>query len=72
MKKHKIIQGLEYLRYGHREGIVEVESKEEALAMVEDDPYGYLRLIISDFEVDDCGDVISTEHVIYVPHGSLK
>jgi len=56
MKKFKVTQDLDYisghLRYGHFEGIIEAESAREAQEMVEDDPIGYLSLVIDDYEVD--------------------
>ena len=56
MKKFRVTQDLDYivghLRYGHLEGTVEAESAEEAMALVKDDPLGYLSLIIDDYEVE--------------------
>lgn len=60
MKKFKVTQDLDYivghLRYGHLEGIIEAESAREAQEMVEDDPLGYLSLVIDDYRIDDWDD----------------
>jgi len=57
MKLYKVFQDLDYvsghLRYGHLEGTVEAESAEEAIALVKDDPLGYLSIIIDDYELED-------------------
>ena len=43
-----------HLRYGHQEGIVEVESEEELRKLIDsEDIYDYLDLVIDDYEVDD-------------------
>lgn len=46
-----------HLRYGHLEGIVDVESEEELDALIESgDIKHYLDLVVDDYEVDDCAD----------------
>lgn len=45
------VQG--YLRYGHFEGIVEADSKEDAIEKIKDYVTGYLELEIDDYEVND-------------------
>ena len=43
-----------HLRYGHQEGIVEVESEEELRKLIEnEDIYDYLDLIIDSYSVED-------------------
>lgn len=43
-----------HLRYGHREGYIEAESKEDALNKLQNDGYtDYLDLVVDDYEVDD-------------------
>lgn len=43
-----------YLRYGHMEGTVEVESEEELKAMIESGSINdYLDLIVDDYRVED-------------------
>lgn len=43
-----------HLRYGHLEGVVEVESEAELRRMVDDESiYDYLDLVVDDYEVDD-------------------
>ena len=51
-----------HLRYGHLEGIVDVESEEELKALIDSDDIGdYLELIIDDFEVNDCSPATNYE-----------
>lgn len=43
-----------YLRYGHMEGTVEVESEEELKAMIESGSINdYLDLVVDDYRVED-------------------
>lgn len=43
-----------HLRYGHLEGIVDVESEEELEALIDSgDITEYLDLIVDDYEVED-------------------
>ena len=45
-----------YLRYGHLEGEIEVNSKEELEKMIKENPAEvreYMNLIIDDYEVND-------------------
>lgn len=58
MAKFKVSQEADYvmghLRYGHREGIIEAESKEDALQKLKDGyASDYLDLVVDDYEVDD-------------------
>lgn len=58
MAKFKVFQDTDYvqghLRYGHREGIIEADSKEDALNKLKNEGYtDYLYLEIDDYEVDD-------------------
>ena len=57
MAKFKVFQDADYvqghLRYGHREGIIEADSKEDALNKLKNEDYtDYLYLEIDDYEVD--------------------
>lgn len=46
-----------YLRYGHMEGVVDVESEEELEALIESGSIkDYLDLVIDDYEVNDYAD----------------
>lgn len=46
-----------YLRYGHLEGIVDVESEEELETLIESgDIKDYLDLVVDDYEVNDYPD----------------
>lgn len=61
MKKYKVTIPLDYvqghLRYGHLEGIVEVENEEELKKLIESkDVRDYLDMEIDDYSVDDYGD----------------
>lgn len=42
-----------HLRYGHREGIVEANSKEDALKLIEGNEDDYLDIVIDDYEIED-------------------
>lgn len=57
MAKFKLYQDAEYvaghLRYGHREGIIEADTAEEALEKVNDDPGAYMNFVLDDYEIDD-------------------
>lgn len=58
MAKFKVRQEADYvmghLRYGHREGIIEADSKEDALNKLKNEGYtDYLDLIVDDYSVED-------------------
>ena len=58
MAKFKISQEADYitghLRYGHREGVIEANSKEDALDKLKNKGYtDYLDLKVDDYEVED-------------------
>lgn len=42
-----------HLRYGHREGIIEAGSKEDALKLIEGNEDDYLDIVIDDYEIED-------------------
>lgn len=42
-----------HLRYGHREGIIEADSKEDALKLIEGNEDDYLDIVIDDYEIED-------------------
>lgn len=42
-----------HLRYGHREGIIEANSKEDALKLIEGNEDDYLDIVIDDYEIED-------------------
>ena len=42
-----------HLRYGHREGIVEANSKEDVLKLIEGNEDDYLDIVIDDYEIED-------------------
>ena len=42
-----------HLRYGHREGIVEANSKENVLKLIEGNEDDYLDIVIDDYEIED-------------------
>lgn len=42
-----------HLRYGHREGIIEADSKEDALKLIEGQEDDYLDLVVDDYEIED-------------------
>ena len=58
MAKFKVSQEANYitghLRYGHREGVIEANSKEDALDKLKNKGYtDYLDLKVDDYEVED-------------------
>lgn len=58
MAKFKVSQDADYvmghLRYGHREGIIEADSLEDAKAKVEKDGYyDCFDLVVDDYSVED-------------------
>lgn len=58
MAKFRVSQEADYitghLRYGHREGIIEADSKEDALSKLRNEGYtDYLDLVVDDYEVED-------------------
>lgn len=58
MAKFKVRQEADYvmghLRYGHREGIIEADSKEDALNKLKNEGYtDYLDLVVDDYSVED-------------------
>ena len=58
MAKFKVHQEADYvtghLRYGYREGIIEADSKEDALNKLENGRYAeHLELIVDDYEIED-------------------
>lgn len=58
MAKFRVTQDADYimghLRYGHREGVIDAESVEDALDKLENKGYtDYLDLVVDDYEVDD-------------------
>ena len=42
-----------HLRYGHREGIVKADSKEDVLKLIEGQEDDYLDIVIDDYEIED-------------------
>lgn len=58
MAKFKVSQRTDcitgHLRYGHREGVIEADSKEDALDKLKNKGYtDYLDFIVDDYEVED-------------------
>lgn len=58
MAKFRVFQDANYavghLKYGHREGIIEAESKEDALNKLRNEGYtDYLNFIVDDYELED-------------------
>jgi hypothetical protein len=58
MAKFRVRQDADYvmghLRYGHREGVIEAESVEDALDKLKNHNYtDYLNLVVDDYEVED-------------------
>lgn len=56
--KFKLFRDTEYvmghLRYGHLEGIVQVDTEEELKKMIADESINdYMELVIDDYSVDD-------------------
>lgn len=46
-----------YLRYGHMEGVVEVESEDELNELIESgDIVDYLSVVVDDYRVEDWND----------------
>jgi hypothetical protein len=58
MAKFKVYQDANYtvghLRYGHREGIIEAESRDDALNKLRNEGYtDYLGFVLDDYELED-------------------
>ncbi len=58
MTKFSVFQDANYvvghLKYGHREGIIEAESKEDALNKLRNEGYtDYLNFVVDDYELED-------------------
>lgn len=58
MAKFRVTQEADYavghLRYGHREGIIEADSKEDALNKLKNEGYtDYLDFVLDDYELED-------------------
>lgn len=58
MTKFRVFQDANYavghLRYGHREGTIEAESKEDALNKLRNEGYtDYLDFVLDDYELED-------------------
>lgn len=58
MAKFRVSQEADYvtghLRYGHREGIIEADSKEDVLNKLNNEGYtDYLDLKVDDYEIED-------------------
>lgn len=58
MAKFKVTQEADYvmgyLRYGHREGVIEAESKEDALNKLKNEGYtDYLDFVLDDYSCED-------------------
>lgn len=58
MAKFRVRQDADYvmghLRYGHREGVIEAESVEDALDKLKNHNYtDYFNLVVDDYEVED-------------------
>lgn len=58
MARFSVTQEADYvmghLRYGHREGVIEAESKEDALEKLKNGyASDYLDLVVDDYEVED-------------------
>lgn len=58
MAKFKVTQDADYvvghLRYGHREAIIEADSKEDALNKLKNEGYtDYLDFVLDDYELED-------------------
>lgn len=61
MKKFRVTQDLDYvvghLRYGHKEGIVEVESEDELKEMIDSgEIFDYMDVEVDDYSVEDYDD----------------
>ena len=58
MKKFRVTQEANYvqgyLRYGHREAVIEAESKEDALNKLEHEGYtDYLDFVLDDYSLEE-------------------
>ena len=58
MAKFRVSQEADYvmghLRYGHREGVIEAESKEDALNKLKNEGYtDYLGFVLDDYSCED-------------------
>ena len=54
MVRHEADYVSGHLRYGHREGVIEADSKEDALNKLQNEGYtDYLDLKVDDYEVED-------------------
>lgn len=58
MAKFKVSQNADYvmghLRYGHREGVIEAESKEDALNKLKNEDYtDYLDFVLDDYSCEE-------------------
>lgn len=58
MAKFKVRQEADYaighLRYGHREGVIEADSKEDVLNKLKNKGYtGNLDFVLDDYEIDE-------------------
>ena len=58
MAKFKVRQNADYLvgylRYGHREGVIEASSVEDVVNKLQNEGYtDYLDLVVDDYEVED-------------------
>ena len=58
MAKFNVSQEADYamghLRYGHREGVIEAESKEDALNKLKNEGYAdYLDFVLDDYSCED-------------------
>ena len=52
--KQKADYVMGHLRYGHREGIIEADSKEDLLNKLKNDGYtDYLDFVLDDYDVED-------------------
>lgn len=61
LKKFRVTQDLDYvvghLRYGHKEGIVEVESEDELKEMIKSGKiFNYMDVEIDDYSIEDYDD----------------
>lgn len=58
MAKFRVTQYADYvvghLRYGHREAIIEADSKEDVLSKLKNEGYtDYLNFVLDDYELED-------------------
>jgi hypothetical protein len=50
----KAVYAMGHLRYGHREGVIEADSKEDALNKLENEDYtDYLNFVPDGYELED-------------------